>query len=434
MPHTPAATWSRRALASALLVLGAAVAAQPSAPPPTAAVGAEWSPGVAWEPYGPHTRAVGLRRLSAAEARLAQQRAAGLHAAFRASPSFAQPRDRAHLVTSHAGIEAPSASHRAQAPTLQQSVIAYWSQPRDVRRRADGVLTPVLGGAHELVYFETNLVPRADQLVDRSTAGDFTRGVVEGRHGGFFAQPRVLGQLGGGTVYADLIVFTRDGRSALAPAPIGELLDLEIARLEAIVAELERGAAERLREAEASLSPEQVAARRARREQVWSRETRDPAVLAQRLDAAHRSDVADAERTRRDFSMPAVPDPSHRLWAPRLALEAARQRAASLDAAGRGQPGCGRVEPGFSGGYAVRFDVLGAAQPCVPMVQVRADLLDPGRPLEDVQLLTVLFRGSSCGEVIGGVRALPSAGRCHYGVPLLRELDWALLCRSLGWQ
>ncbi|MCX8004785.1 MAG: hypothetical protein N2688_07485 [Burkholderiaceae bacterium] len=418
-----------RALGYALAIAGVAPAQAQGA----ANVGAELSPGVSWMPYGALTRPVDLRPLTAAEVRLAQQRAAGFYAAFRASASFSTPRDRAHLVTSSAAIERPSESNRAPAPVLQQSITAYWSAPRDARRKPDGVLTPVLGGAHELVYFDTNVVPRADQLVDRATAGDFTRGVTDGRHGGFFAQPRVLGQLGGGTVYADVIVLTRDGAAALAPAPIGALLDLEIERLSRIVAEIERGAAERLREAEAGMAPDRVAERRAKREQAWSRETRDPALLAQRLDAAHRSDLADLERTRRDFAIPEQPDPRHRYWGPKLALDAARKLAASLDAAGRERPACGRVEPGFSGSDGVRFEVAGSAPDCVPMVQVRGDLLDSKRPLEDVQVLVVSFRGSRCGEVIGGVRPLPGSGRCGYGVPLLREMDWSLARKALGW-
>lgn len=416
--------------AALLLALGctAAAAAQGAAN-----VGAELSPGVSWMPYGALTRPVDLRPLTAAEVQLAQRRAAGFYAAFRASASFSAPRDRAHLVTSSAAVERPSESNRARAPVLQQAITAYWSAPRDARRRPDGVLTPVLGGAHELVYFDTNVVPRADQLVDRATARDFTRGVTDGRHGGFFAQPRVLGALGGGTVYADVVVLTRDGSGVLAPAPIGALLDLEIERLSRIVAEIERGSAERLREAEAAMAPEKVAERRARREQAWSRETRDPAALTRRLDAAHRSDLADLERTRRDFAIPPQPDPRHRYWGPKLALDAAQKLSASLTGAARMQPACGRVEPGFRGSDGVRFEVAGSAPDCVPMVQVRADLLDPTRPLEEVQILVVSFRGSTCGEVIGGVRPLPSAGRCGYGVPLLREMDWSLARKALGW-
>jgi hypothetical protein len=422
-------------LLAVIAAVGSAASAQNANPgaKPAANVGAELSPGVAWEPHGPLTRAVGLRRLNPAEVRLAQQRAAGFYAAFKASPSFSTPRDRAHLVTSSAAIEPPWESNRAKAPILQHSVTAYWTVPRDVRRQPDGVLTPVLGGAHDLVYFETNFVPRADQLVDRETAGDFTRGVSDGRHGGYFAQPRVLGQLGGGTVYADVIVLTRDGSSVLVPAPIGALLDIEIERLSKVVVETERGSAERIKEAEAGMAPDKVAERRAKREQVWQRETRDPAQLAQRLDAAHRSDLSDLERTRRDFSIPAQPDPRHRFWGPKLALDAAQKLNAALGATGRNQPACGRTEPGFASYHAVRFEVAGSVPNCVPMVQVRADLLDPKRPLEDVQLLIVMFRGSKCGEVIGGARPLPTAGRCGYGVPLLREMDWAVARKALGW-
>ncbi len=399
----------------------------------TADVGVESSPGVAWMAHGPDTGAVGARPLSAAEVRLAQQRAAGFHAAFRASASFRTPRDRAHLVTSSAAIEPSSASNRARAPILQQSITAYWTVPRDARRRSDGVLTPLLGGAHDLVYFETNRVPRADQLVDRATEGDFTRGVTVRGHGGFFAQPRVLGQLGGGTVFADVVVLSRDGSGVLEPAPIGALLEGEIERLTKIVAQTEQGSAERIKQAEDDMAPAKVAERRAKREQAWRRETPDPAVLAQRLDAAHRSDLADLERTRKDFAIPAQPDPQHRYWAPRLALDAAQKLSASLAGAARQHPACGRVEPGHRGSYGVRFVVAGSAPDCVPMVQVRSDLLDPRRGLDEVQLLAVYFSGSDCGEVIGDARPLPSAGRCHYGVPLLREMDWAAARKALGW-
>jgi hypothetical protein len=91
------------------------------------------------------------------------------------------------------------------------------------------------------------------------------------------------------------------------------------------------------------------------------------------------------------------------------------------------------VEPGHLGAYGVRFVVAGTAPNCVPMVQVRSDLLDPRRPLEEVQLLAVFFRGSLCGELLAGSPPPSSAGRCGYGVPLLREMDWSLVRRTLGW-
>jgi hypothetical protein len=81
----------------------------------------------------------------------------------------------------------------------------------------------------------------------------------------------------------------------------------------------------------------------------------------------------------------------------------------------------------------VRFVVAGTAPNCVPMVQVRSDLPDPRRPLEEVQSLVVFFGGSLCGELMAGSAPLSSAGRCGYGVPLLREMDWPLVRRTLGW-
>jgi hypothetical protein len=397
------------------------------------AVGAELSPGVSWEPHGPDTRAVGVRRLNAAEVRLARQRADAFYTAFKASPNFATPRDRAHLVVSYAAIESPWQQPRVSTPVLEQTVTAYWTVPRDVTRKPDGVLTPKLGGAHELLTFDTNRVPRAEQLRDRATAGDFGRGDETDGRAVYFAEPRLLGRVGGGVVFANMVVLTRDGSSPLEPAPIGALLDLEIERLQAAVAFAERASVERIEEAEASMSPARVSERRAKRAAAWQRETRDPAELAKRLDAAHRTDLADVERTRSDFAIPAQRDPRHRYWGPKLALDAANQLAAALGMRGRVLPACGRMEPGFSSSDGVRFLVLGSAPDCVPMVQVRSDLLDSAQPLETVQLLIVHFRDSSCGEIIGGAQPLPSSGRCAYAVPLLRDMDWAMVRRALGW-
>lgn len=412
-------------LAGPMLALATAAAAAQQ-PPAAAPVGEEMSPGVAWNPHGPDTRAPGLRRLTPSELALAQRRAGQVYELVQATPSFRRTPGHATLFAATAAIEPPG--------VLQLDLIPTWSSPRDVRRRVDGVLAPVLGGGHVMIWLRTNVVPRADQLLDRATAGDYSRGVSEGRHGGSFAMPRVLGELGGGTVYAQMIVFTRDGRSVLVPTPIGTLLDGEIARLQQEVATAERASAERVRQAEASMTPQAVGERRARREAAWQRETRDPAQLARRLDAAHATDEADLQRTRREFSIPPQPDPRHRYWAPKLALDAAQALAATLDAAGRQQPACARSEPGFAPGHAVRFDVAGRAAGCVPMVQVRDDLLDPRRPTSDVQLLTVWFSGELCGEYgAADARPLPAGGRCGFGVRLLRELDWAAARRALDW-
>jgi hypothetical protein len=417
--------------AAAALTGGQPAFAQPASTSPPA--GPELSTGVSWEPHGPFTRAVGLRRLNAAELGLAKQRYDAFYAAFTASEHFRTPRDRVHMVTSSATIDAPSEGNRARSPVLQQGITPYWTVPRDARRLPSGILTPKLGGAHDLVYFELNRIPRADLLEDRATHGDFSRGVQSGRHGGFFAMPRLLGNLGGGTVYADEIVLTRDGRSVLVPAPLGALLDVEITRLAEIVRTNESISADRRAEAVAMMAADKVAERRAKREEIWRRETRDPVALAKRLDAAHTSDIAEAERLRREAELPATPEPQHPAWGPRLALEAAQRLAASLDTAGRAQAACARKEPGFRNTAAVRFAAAGSAADCVPMVQVRDDVLDPTRPLTEVQVLTVSFVGSRCGEVIGGVRPLPAGGRCGYSVPLLREMDWAAARRALGW-
>lgn len=413
--------------------VAALVAAQQPVVGQPAPVAPELSPGVSWEPHGPFTRAVGLRRLNAAELKIAKERYDAFYRAFVASAHFRTPIVASRLVASAATIDAPSASNGARGPVLLQGILPYWSAPRDVRRLPNGVLTPKLGGAHDLIYFELNAVPRADVLEDRATYGDYSRGVITESPTGYFAMPKELGTLGGGVVFSDQLVFTRDGRSVLAPAPLGPLLDIEIARLESIVkmnAEVER---DRLAQAEASLAPDKVEERRAKRAAIWGRETPAPAVLAKRLADAHASDVAEVERVRRDVAPLAVPNPKHRTSGAQLALATLQRLAASLDAAGRAQPACARTDRDFLTNLAVRFEPVGSTPDCVPMVRIRDDLLDPKRPLTEVQVMSVFFRGSRCGEVLSGQKPLQPLGRCGFAVPLLREMDWAIVRGALAW-
>jgi len=238
---------------------------------------------------------------------------------------------------------------------VEQDFTVYWSAPNDVRRRADTSLWSVLGGAHRLLYFTTNRVPEARKLEDRATRGKFGRD--RDSHGvpqDSFAQPRVLGEADGGTVYADMIIFTRDGRSALEAAALGPLLEAEAQRLRKFVAQQDAGFASSLRQLGGSMTPQAIAARRAKREERWKTESRDPAALAQRLDAAARTDEADTARQRPQMTEPAARDPRSAWWGPRLALATTEATLAGLDSAARNAPACGRVDPAFSTGNGVR--------------------------------------------------------------------------------
>jgi hypothetical protein len=430
-PHQPAARRGRQvgpatavhltkclptAIAFIVFIAVGAATAQP--------VGIEMSPAVTWDPYDELGTIPAARRLNASELKLARERAARLFDAVKVAPSFNRPTERATLMTSLARMDS--------ARVMNQSFTPYWSSLRDVRRGKDGTLRPVLGGMHSLLYLDTNFAPEGRKLVDRATRGDFNRPGLDGRADTYFAAPRTFGELGGGTIYADMIVFTRDGRSALAPAPIGALLQIEIARLTKTAAEIEQGFARQLKDLDASMTPQAVAERRAKRERIWSKETRDPAALAKRLDAAHRTDEVDYQRQTQHFSTAAPRDPTSTVWRPRLALEAAQAKLASLDAAGRQQPACGRMAPGFDSQTGVRYEVAGSVADCVPMMQVRPDLIEPGRPVAEVQLLTVWFRESLCGETFGG-KPLGRGDSCRHFVPLLREMDWAAARRAIGW-
>ncbi|MFN0185141.1 MAG: hypothetical protein ACKVQR_15110, partial [Aquabacterium sp.] len=354
----------------ALAAAAAAVLALSPLPAPAQAagpVGPGVSPIVTFDPdRGMISRPPTRRPMTAAELKLAQQRAQGVWQAFQGAPAFTQPGTRSSYLTSWAVID-PIAGRQ-----LEQHFIAYWSDPRDTRRHADGAFYGVMGGAHQLLWVEVNRLPNPQVAPDHKTRGDFSRTVrMPAGEVYVHAAPRQLGELAGGIVYPNTIVFTPDRRGLYAPAPLGPLLDAELARVRKRVAEQAQLSAQALQQLQASMTPEAVAQRRAKREAAWARETRDPAAMARRLDAAHRTDEADLQRQQERLAVPAVRDPKSTYWGPRLLLEVLEAQAATLDAAARQAPACGRVDPAFGtdGTLNVRFVPLaGAGADCVPMV------------------------------------------------------------------
>jgi len=401
------------------------------------AVGVESSPRATFQDNSRSDRiSASDRELTAAELAALRRRADDFFEGLRNVPSFARPIDRATLLSSYG---------RVQEGLLRQAFIVYWSRPSDVRRRADGALLPVLGGAHDLVYFETNTPPSTDTLAEADTR-DFARSLVNGGGTvGQFAAPVLQGKVGGGHVYANWIVLTRDGRTPFQPAAVGPLLDGEIAQARKRVEQQEQIVAARLKELDASMQPQAVVERREKRRRAWERETRDPGAMEVRLDAAHRTDQWDAERQRAEAVPPPVPAPQHPHWGPRLALQDLQTRLAALEAsgpAGRNAPACAWREPGFGSHLAVRFDAIGSGRTppgCIAMQEVRRDLVDPTRPTSEVQLLTLWWRGDGCGSrweqatPEPGPHRSANSGRCGYSLPLLKQMDWAQVRRALGW-
>jgi hypothetical protein len=404
------------------------------ASPPAAPVGVETSPIVTWDPGRTISRPPTRRALTMAEITLARERADQFYKAIQASTHFTSPVDRATLVTSWAVITPSDA--------MNQSFTPYWSSPRDVTRRADGSLWPKMGGAHRLLYFETNYPPNAESLFDRDQNGFVRRATSAGATDVWFPFPKVQGAIAGGVIYTDYLIFASDGRPALEPAPIGPLLEQEIARLREYTKGVDTTRA--LQELEASMTPEAKAARRARREEVWKKETRDPLAMASRLDAADRSDESDYQRQKADKTPPpetsaAARDPRNWYWGTRLALKQLETTLDSLDAAGRGAPACARLDTSFAPHAQTRYAIVvegQSARGCVPMARVRKDLVAPGRPTSEVQLLTVWFRESACGAKWNAPPPSTTSGRgdlCDGALPLLREMDWAAVRRAFGW-
>ncbi len=410
-----------------LLCLGAGPLPATATTPGQDVPGPGISPIVTWDPelvYGGVARPATLRPMTAAELKLSRERAEVFFQALKAVPVFAQPVRHATFMTSWAHLE--------RGPVLTQRFVVYWGEPRDTRRRADGAYFGVMGGALELLFIDTNRVPMADKLGAEGRQ-DFDRRIEEGGMPvALYAEPRVHGRAGGGVVYSNWFIATRDGSPALAPVPLALLLEMDIAQLKKRAADSERLFANSLRELEASMTPEAAAARRTRREAAWARETKDPAAMARRLDAAERTDLSDYERQKARLTPPPVPDPKSPHWSARLALQALEQKLASLDAAGRQAPACGALDPAFEPGLNVRWHAVGTDAPadCQPMVRLRANLLTPGRP-EEVRVLAAWLRDAPCGKAWDRP---PQDHVCSRITTTLRDLDWPAVRRSLGWK
>lgn len=409
-------------LIAAFALLPCTLLAQPTGP--------GLSPMVTFDPdRGMISRSPTRRPLSVAELKLARERAERFWDAVKVSPSFSQPQGLSTYLTSWAVID--------EHGGFNQNYIAYWSDPRDVRRHKDGAFYGAMGGAHQLLYVETNFIPADRQLEDPATRGNFSRGVGgPGRIDGAFAAPRSFGEIGGGTIYQDMIVFTKDGRSALEPAPLGPLLESEIARVQKLVADMDAGNARALQQLEATMTPQAIADRRARREERFKKDRprADAAAMAREMEAAERSDASDYQRQKERLSAPATRDPKSVYWGPRLALEAHEQRLLGLDAAGRNAPACARIDPAFAISDQVRYELASAAgADCVPMVRIRRDLIDRKRPITEVQLMTINFRERRCGEKWSGAPPTDKRDSCANFLPLLREMDWAAARRAIGW-
>jgi len=402
-----------------LLLLSSLALAQ--APPPLTP---QMSPIVTWDPGREISRPPTKRPLTAAELKAARARADRFYDLVKATPSFSRPATHVTLVTAWPVVLDDGA--------LNESFYAYRSAPADVRRRADGSLWPKMGGAHSVLFFQTNYAPLASHLEDRGVAR-FSRTIEnDGPSYDVFSQPRTFGELGGGTLYNGLLAITRDGRPILEPAPLGPILAGEIARHQKLIADLDRGAKRSLEQLEASMTPEAKADRRAKRAERWKTQFRNPATLASELDAADKSDEADYQRQKERLTPPAVRDSKSVYWGPRLALEAVEQRLASLDAAGRKGGACGRLDPAFSPENGARFEPAASGGPgCVPIVRIRRDLVDLKRPNE-VHLLTLFLPESPCGEQWAG-KAVPQSDRCDFAVPLMRELDWTAMRAVMDW-
>lgn len=412
-------------MGASVWLTASSVSAQTGSPPAADVTAPQMSPMLTWDPFRDTSRPPTKRPLTTTELARARDRATAFFDLLKAIPIFNANATRVTLAGAWPVVDDSGA--------ISEQIYVYWSKPGDVRRRADGSFLPKMGGAHEILFVDTNHLPGANHLEDRATRGNFSRGVENsGLPDGVFVQPRVFGQIGGGTLYATNLVLTRDGRPPLEPAPLGVLLDDEIARYRQEIAALDQGTKRSLEQLEASMTDAAKADRRARRADRWKPQYPNPDALTRELDNADKSDEADYQRQKERLTPPAMRDPKSVYWGPRLALEALEQRASSLTPEERAGGACGRLDPAFNQSQAVRYEpVATAGSSCVPMVRIRRDLVDPRRPAE-VQMVNFWFSESLCGEHWAGTPSLRDT-RCDAIVPFLRQFDWTAFRKTLGW-
>lgn len=122
-------------------------------------------------------------------------------------------------------------------------------------------------------------------------------------------------------------------------------------------------------------------------------------------------------------------------WGPRLALQALEQQLAKLDAAGRQAGACGWRDTDFHPGQDVRWAVVAAGAPpnCLPMVQIRSDLLAGAGKSDEVRIFIAWMSEDHCGLAWEGETRPRTSLRCAHHLPLLRGIDWATLRKSWGW-
>ena len=123
------------------------------------------------------------RQTAAEESSHARQRAGRFFDVLKAVPAFSQPATTATYLTSWAVVN--------DSRLVEQQFVAYASNPRDVRRRADGALWGVMGGVHQLMFMYINRAPNAANMTEREHNA-YARQVDQGGPTkGFFVQPRL---------------------------------------------------------------------------------------------------------------------------------------------------------------------------------------------------------------------------------------------------
>jgi hypothetical protein len=269
-----------------------------------------------------------------------------------------------------------------------------------------------MGDEAHSVTIKVNSVPKIGKELWRDADPDL------------FAEPAVLGELGGFPVYGGTIVLTRPGVQPFVPATMARVMKAHVATLAKDVQASERSLAEKKANLEKSLGPETLAKRKAEIDALRAANTPTSRQQAdyleahnRRLEERDRESLANAERD------PAYVGEKH-------AFEEAKSRLAALDAASGAAPACVANPDAF---WTWKLKVVPASDGgCARVMHENPAVFDPKLPRTAMQVISTSDLRECDHDLDVGPAVREGAGQCMAIVTIFRQIDWKQLAGLLA--
>jgi hypothetical protein len=261
-----------------------------------------------------------------------------------------------------------------------------------------------MGDEAQGVRFTVNRVPKIGKALWWEADADL------------FAEPAVLGELGGFPVYGGAVILTRPGVPPFVPATMAQVLKAHVATLAKDVQASERGLAEKKANLEKSLGPETMAKRKAEIDALRAANTPTSRQQAdyleshnRRLEERDRESLANAER-----------EPAY--VGEKQAFEEAKSRLAALDAASAAAPAC-VVNPDASPAWKLKIVPAGDGG-CSRVMRENPALFDPKLPRTAMQVISTSQLRECDYDLDEHPGLREGAGGCMAIVTIFRQIDW----------